>query len=169
MTTLRLKPKRGGFLLSFDCGWFIREFLLGNGLHGSQVIDPEVGAPQAEIFYHYKNVLHQETAMGRATRAEEKRARHKKRSIDRYQIEQLYQRCLSRIPYKANGCRYHSFITYFSTLRRLGWVEPTGQEELSAFQEHYAAGQPRRYYRLTKAGLNALDGALLNLHLTLYG
>jgi hypothetical protein len=169
MTTLRLKPKRGGFPLSFDCGWFIREFLLGNGLHGSQVIYPEVGTPHAEIFYHYKNALHQETAMGRATRAEEKRARREKRSIDRDQIEQLYQTYLSRISYKANGCRYHSFITYFSNLQRLGGVKPTGQEEPFAFPENYAAGQSRRYYRLTKAGLKAGAGALLNLHLTLYG
>ena len=136
MTTLRLKPKRGGFLRPFGCGWFIREFLAGNAPYGSPVIVPSTGAPQADIFHHYKMALMRATAMDRATRTEEKRARREKRPIDPDNIDSLYQRYLARIPYKANGCRYHNFVTYFSNLQRLGWVEPTGREEPSAFQEH---------------------------------
>ena len=72
---LQLKPARGGFLRPFGCGWFIREFLLGNGPYGSPKIDPEVGAPQADIFHHYKMALMKATALDRATRVEEKKAR----------------------------------------------------------------------------------------------
>ena len=41
---LPLKPTKGGFLKPFGCGWFIREFLLGNGPYGSLEIDHDVGA-----------------------------------------------------------------------------------------------------------------------------
>lgn len=47
-----LRPARGGFLRPFGCGWFIRKFLLGYGPNGSPKIDPETGAPQADIFYY---------------------------------------------------------------------------------------------------------------------
>jgi len=70
-----LKPKRGGFLRPFGCGEFIREFLLGRSPNDSPVIDPYVGAPQADIFHHYKMALIRVTALDRATRVEEKRAR----------------------------------------------------------------------------------------------
>lgn len=164
-----LKPTRGGFLRSFGCGWFIREFLIGNGPYGSPMIDPDVGAPQADIFHHYKIALLKTTALDRATRAEEKRARREKRSINPDNIEKLAERYLARMPYKANGCRYHSFVVYFSTLQRLGWVEPVGREELSAFQSNYPPGPPRKYYRLTQAGVEASDGAWANPQLALYG
>ena len=169
MTSIPLKPERGGFLRPFGCGWFIREFLLGNAPNGSPSIAPAIGAPQAEIFYHYKVALIKATAMDRATRAEEKRARQQRRPIDPDNIDRLARQYLSRMPYKAHGCRYHSFVTYFANLRRLGWVEPTGLIAASAFQEHYPPGQPRRYYRLTPAGLSAGDRAWLNPHLALYG
>src|SRR4030042_1988893 len=131
--TLPLKPKRGGFLRPFGCGEFIREFLLGHGPFGSPVIDPETGAPQADIFYHYKKALMRATALDRATRAEENRARREKRSIDPANIEKLAERYLSRMPYKAQGARFHSFVVYFATIQRLGWVEPTGQEGPASF------------------------------------
>ena len=169
MTTLRLKPKRGGFLRPFGCGWFIREFLAGNAPYGSPVIVPSTGAPQADIFYHYKEALRQVSAMDKATRAETKQAIEEKRPIDPDNINSLYQRYLARIPYKANGCRYHSFVVYFSNLDRLGWVEPTGKEEPSSFQEHFPPGPPRRYYRLTKAGREANETAWANPHRALYG
>ena len=145
--TLPLRPQRGGFLRPFGCGWFIREFLLGNGPYGSLRIDPEVGAPQADIFHHYKLALMKATALDRATSVEEKRARREKRAINPDNIEKLAQRNLARMPYKANGCRFHSFVVYFSTLQKLGWVEPTGTEESSAFQGHYPPGPPRKYFR----------------------
>jgi len=169
MVTLKLKPKRGGFLRPFGCGWFIREFLMGHGPNGSPVIDPYVGAPQADIFYHYKKALMRATALDRATRVEEKRARREKRSIDPANIEKLAEKYLSWMPYKAQGCRFHSFVVYFSNIQRLGWVEPTGREEPSAFQEHYPPGPPRRYFRLTDAGRTASETAWANPHRALYG
>ena len=164
-----LRPTRGGFLRPFGCGEFIWGFLLGHGPNGSPVIDPEIGAPQADIFYHYKKALMRATAVDRATRAEEKQARREKRSIDPANIEKLAERYLSRMPYKAQGCRFHSFGVYFSTIQRLGWVEPTGQEEPSSFQEHYPPGPPRRYFRLTDAGRTASETAWANPHRALYG
>jgi hypothetical protein len=164
-----LKPKRGGFLRPFGCGWFIREFLMGNGPYGSPTINPDVGAPQADIFHHYKMALMRATALDRATRTEEKRARREKRPIDPDNIERLAERYLARMPYKAQGCRFHSFVVYFSNIQRLGWVEATGREEPSTFQEHYPPGQPRRYFRLTEAGRGASDTAWSNPYLALYG
>jgi len=164
-----LRPARGGFLRPFGCGWFIREFLLGQGPNGSPRIDPAVGAPQADIFYHYKTTLLKAIASDRAIRKEERQARREKRAISPEQIERLTERYLARIPYKSTSCRYHSFVVYFSTLQRLGWVEPSGKEEASAFQDHYPPGPPRRYFRLTKAGREAGDAAWSNPHLALYG
>lgn len=164
-----LRPTRGGFLRTFGCGWFIREFLLGHGPHGSPVIDPNMGAPQADIFHHYKEALLRATALDRATRAEERRARHEKRLISPENIEGLSERYLARMPYKSSACRYHSFVVYFSNLQRLGWVEFTGREERSAFQDHYPSGQPRRYYRLTSAGMTASEDAWANPLSALYG
>lgn len=169
MVTLRLKPSRGGFLRPFGCGQFIFEFLAGNGPYGSPVIDPGVGGPQADIFREYKLALMRATALDRGTRAEEKRAKREKRPIDPNRIDILYQRYLARLPYKAHGCRFHSFVVYFSMLQRLGWVEATGQEEFSEFQDHYPPGPPRRYFRLTKAGREAGDVAWANPLRALYG
>ena len=164
-----LKPRRGGFLRPFGCGWFIREFLMGNGPYGSPTIDPDVGAPQADIFRHYKMAMMQVTAVDRATRVEEKRARREKRPINPDNIERLAERYLARMPYKAQGYRFHSFITYFSDLQRLDWVEESGKVEPSAFQDNYPPGPPRKYYRLTEAGRQAGDDAWTNPHLALYG
>ena len=164
-----LRPARGGFLRPFGCGWFIREFLLGYAPEGSSVVDPDIGAPQSDIFYHYKMALRKATALDRATRMEERKARREKRSISPDNIDELAGKYLARMPYKSNGCRYHSFVVYFSTLRRLGWVEPSGYEEPSSFQDNYPPGPSRIYYRLTQAGLEAGDAAWANPHLTLYG
>ena len=164
-----LRPARGGFLRPFGCGWFIREFLLGKGPNGSPKIDPDVGAPQADIFYHYKMALFKAMALDRAISLEEKRARKERRFIDLDKITELANQFLARMPYKAHGCRYHSFVVYFSNLQRLGWVEFTGKEEASAFQGHYLPGPPRRYFRLTKAGREAGDAAWSNPLLALYG
>ena len=164
-----LRPSRGGFLRPFGCGWFIREFLLGRGPHGSPMIDPSEGAPQADIFYHYKMSLIEATALDRATREEERRARREKRAISPDNIERLTRQYLAHIPYKTSGCRFHSFVVYFSNLRRLGWVEFTGEEEPSAFQDHYPQGPPRRYYRLTGVGIGAPDHAWRDPFSALYG
>ena len=142
---------------------------MGNGPYDSPTINPDVGAPQAEIFYHYKLALMRATALDRAVRTEEKRARREKRPINPDNIDRLAERYFSRMPYKSQGCRFHSFVVYFSNLQRMGWVEPSGKEETSEFQDHYPPGQPRKYFRLTRAGKEADDKAWSNPHRTLYG
>jgi len=164
-----LRPARGGFLRPFGCAWFIWQFLLGNAPYGAPSIDPEVGACQADIFHYYKVALMRATALDRATIAEEKQARREERLIEPANIERLTERYLSRMPYKTRGCRFHSFIVYFSTLRRLGWVEPTGREERSSFQDHYPPGPARRYFRLTEAGREVSETAWKNPCRVLYG
>jgi len=164
-----LKPTRGGFLRPFGCGWFIKEFLLGNGPNGSPRIDADVGAPQADIFYHYKTSLVRAIALDRATREEERQAKREKRAIRPEEIERLTERYLTRIPYKTCSCRYHSFVVYFSNLVRLGWVEFTGREEPSTFQDHYPPGPSRKYYGLTRAGREASDAAWADPRFSLYG
>lgn len=164
-----LRPARGGFLRPFGCGWFIREFLSGNTPYNSPSINPETGAPQSDIFYRYKQALRQVTAEDRATRAEEKRARKEHRSINPDNIEALTVKYLERLPYKSRGCRYHSFVNYFSTLQKLGWVEPSGKVEASAFQDNYPKGKPRIYYRLTKTGKQAPEQAWADPRKALYG
>ena len=164
-----LKPARGGFLRPFGCGWFIREFLLGRGPNDSPAINPEVGAPQSDVFFYYKTALMRATAVDQATRVEEKRARREKRSIDPTNIEKLAEQYLSRMPYKSRGCRFHSFVVYFSNLQRLNWVESSGREEPSSFQDHYPPGPPRRYFRLTDAGRTAPETTWANPYRALYG
>ena len=65
---LEIRPNRGGFLRPFGCGWFIREYLLGNGPEGSHAIDPERGAAQTDINFAYKEALARATAQDRAER-----------------------------------------------------------------------------------------------------
>jgi hypothetical protein len=163
-----LRPARGGFLRPFGCGWFIREFLSGTGPYASPAINPAIGAPQSDVFHYYKRALLETTAVDRATRREERQARREKRGIDPDNIEKLTEIYLTRLPYKSSSCRYHSFVVYFSNLRRLGWVEYSGYEETSAFQEHYPPGPPRRYFRLTAAGMNASDAEWANPQAALY-
>ncbi|MFU8796143.1 MAG: hypothetical protein ACNA7X_02450 [Dehalococcoidia bacterium] len=164
-----LKPSRGGFLRVIGCGQFVKAFLLGDGPLGSPTIDPNVGAPQSLIFRSYKLALMRATALDQATRAEERQARLEKRSIDPDNIERLTQQILERMPYRTRGARFHSFVVYVSTIQRLGWIQPTGHEEPSAFQHHHAPGPPRRYFRLTEAGRAAGDAAWRNPHRALYG
>ena len=164
-----LRPTRGGFLRPFGCGWFIREFLLGNSPNSSPRIDPHLGAPQSDIFYHYKTALLQATALDRATREEERRAKREKHAIRPQEIERLTERYLAGTPYKTSSCSYHSFVVYFSNIKRLGWVEASGKEEPSAFQDHYPPGPPRKYFRLTKAGREASDAAWADPLFALYG
>jgi hypothetical protein len=164
-----LRPSRGGFLRPFGCGRYIRDFLMGKGPYDSPRIDPEAGAPQVDICFQYKTALLKATALDRATRAEEQRARWEKRSIDPENIERLAARYQARMPYKTRSCRYHSFVVYFSNLVRLGWVEKTGQEEPSAFQDHYPKGKPRIYFRLTPKGKAVPDDQWDDPRKTLYG
>jgi hypothetical protein len=160
-----LRPERGGFRRPFGCGQFIYAYLSGRGPYDSPVINPSLGAPQADIFYYYKKALIKETALNMATTAEEKLAKREKRPIDPDTIESSADKYLEHIHYKSKGCRYHSFVTYFSLLIRLEWVEFTGRMEQSEFY----SGQSRRYYRLTSSGTSASDFAWANPYRALYG
>ena len=164
-----LRPRRGGFLRPFGCGWFIREFLGGHSPYDSPGIDPHEGAPQSDICFHYKVALLNAIALDRATREEERLAKREKRWISPDNIDRLTEKHLALIPYKSSACRYHSFVVYFSNLQRLGWVEFTGREERSALQDNYPMGQSRKYFRLTAAGMAAPEAAWANPLAALYG
>jgi len=162
-----LKPNRGGFLRPFGCGWFIREFLLGKGPEGSKAINPDRGAPQADINYEYKE------ALARATARE-----HAERTISRLVVsgvdvseekaEGIYERELKKVSRKFTHMRYHSFLVYFSMLKRLNWVETTTETEPSAIQDNYPSAPERVYYRLTREGIAAGEEPWSNPLFTLY-
>lgn len=169
MVTLR--PQRGGFLRPFGCGWFIREFLLGHGPQGSITIDPAVGSWQEEIFYYYKIALHKAYAEDAVAWENDERIRNSKDGYTEIEYAERVDWYFQRIPYKLVKCRYHSFQRYFHWLKQLGWVEPTGREEISAVQENmpdYPAAPPQRYYRLTQKGINAPDYEWSRPQLALY-
>ena len=165
---LPLRPQQGGFIRPFGCGWFIREFLLGNGPEGSPAIDPEGGACQSDTFYQYKLALHKAYADDAVAWENEERIRRGKPIYTPEEYEERVAWFLSRIPYKLYKCRYHSFQRYFHWLKQLGWVEFTGKEETSAIQESYPDAPPRRYYRLTEKGINAPDYEWSRPQLVLY-
>jgi len=162
-----LKPSRGGFLRPFGAGWFIREFLLGNGPDGSRVIDPQQGAPQADINFEYKEALARATARERAERIISHMVVGGK-DVTEEQAEKIYERELKRISRKFTHMRYHSFLMYFGVLKRLGWVEVTGQTETSSIQDNYPPAPERTYYRLTRKGIEAGDELWSNPLFTLY-
>ena len=162
-----IKPERGGFLRPFGCGWFIREFLLGNGPEDSTRIDPEKGAPQADINFEYKEALARATARGRAEKIISDRV-VKGGDITEEEAELIYQIELKRVSRKFTHMRYHSFLMYFGVLKRLGWVEATSRTEASAIQDNYPPAPERTYYRLTKAGVSAGNDLWSNPLFTLY-
>lgn len=130
---------------------------------------PKRRRPAGRCFFHYKQSLIRAIALDRAARQEEKQARRKHRRIDPEEIERLAERHLRHVPYKSTGARFHSFVVYVSNLRRLGWIEFTGKQEKSVFQDHHPPGPPRRYYRLTEAGKAAPEEAWRNHFRALYG
>ena len=166
MTDL-LRPSRGGFLRPFRCGWFIREFLLGKGPEGSRIIDPEHGAPQADINFEYKEALARATARERAERIVSRMVMGGA-DVTEEQANTIYERELRRISRKFTHMRYHSFLMYFGVLKRLGWVEATGKTEASAIQDNYPPAPERTFYRLTTKGIEAGDGPWSNFLFTLY-
>ena len=164
---MRLMPARGGFLRPFGCGWFIREFLLGNGPEGSTKIDPSRGSTQADINYEYKEALARATARERAERIISNMV-VKGADVTEEDAEKIYQRELRRLSRKFTHMRYHSFLMYFGVLKRLGWVEVTKQTEPSAIQDNYPAAPERIYYRLSKKGIAAGEEPWSNPLFTLY-
>ena len=162
-----IRPNRGGFLRPFGCGWFIREYLLGNGPEGSTPIDPERGAPQADINYEYKEALARATARERAERIISRMVVGGT-DITEEQADRIYERELKRVSRKFTHMRYHSFLMYFGVLKRLGWVEITRETEPSSIQENYSPAPERTFYRLTKEGIEAGDELWSNPLFTLY-
>jgi hypothetical protein len=51
--------------------------------------------------------------------------------------DKIYQRELKKVSRKFSHMRYHSFLMYFGVLKRLGWVEETGETETSTLQDNY--------------------------------
>jgi DNA-binding PadR family transcriptional regulator len=155
-----LRPNKGGYLRAFGCGWFIREFLLGHGPEGSPSINPDKGACQEDIFYHYKLALHRAYAEDATARENEARVRA---GLPAYSPEEYAERVdwhLRHIPYKLVKARYHSFRRYFHWLKQLKWVELTGEEEVSVLQDvtgHHPDAHARKLYRLTGEGIEAPD------------
>ena len=164
---IELRPTRGGFLRPFGCGWFIREFLLGKGPEGSLAIDPERGAAQSDINYEYKEALARATARERAERIISRMVLSGA-DVTEEQAERIYERELKKVSRKFTHMRYHSFLMYFGVLKRLGWVEVTGQTEPSAILENYPLAPERTYYRLTEKGVEAGDDLWSNPLFTLY-
>jgi hypothetical protein len=162
-----LRPSRGGFLRPFGCGWFIREFLYGKGPEGSEVIDPNRGAPQADVNFQYKEALARATARERAERIISDMVVGGA-DVTEERAEAIYQRELKKVSRKFTHMRYHSFLMYFGVLKRLGWVEVTSQTEASAIQGNYASAPGRVYYRLTQKGIEAGEEMWSNPLFTLY-
>ena len=164
-----IRPYRGGFLRPFGLGTFIREYLTGNGPYGSSEIDPVGGACQTDIREEYKMALFREHAEDAVARELERRIKRKLPPMTDEEEDGFRLRAFERIPYKFTSIRSHSFARYFGMLTALGWVEPTGKEETSSFQEQYPEAQPRRYFRLTDRGRTAPDFDWANPQRALYG
>jgi hypothetical protein len=164
---LDIRPTRGGFLRPFGCGWFIREYLLGNGPEGSRVIDPQHGAPQADINFEYKEALARATARERSERIISRMVVGGT-DVTEEQAARIYERELKKLSRKFTHMRYHSFLMYFGVLKRLGWVEVTGQSETSSIQDNYPPAPERTYYRLTEKGIEAGEELWSNPLFTLY-
>lgn len=163
-----IRPGRGGFLRPFGCGIFIRDFLLGKAPFGSPAIDHARGACQEDIFFYYKQALLRAYAEDTVAYENERRVREGKPIYTPEEYEGRVAYHLEYIPYKLTAARYHSFRRYFHWLKQLEWVEFTGEEETSSLQEVYPPGPPRRYYRLTRKGIEAPDYEWSRPQLTLY-
>jgi hypothetical protein len=148
---------------------FIREYLAGVGPYGATKIDPVEGACQTDIREQYKTALFKEHAEDAVAREIERRIKRKLPPMTDEEEERFRLRAFERIPYKYTSIRSHSFARYFGMLTQLGWVEPTGKEEISAFQEKYSEAEPRRYFRLTDRGRTAPEIDWSNPQRALYG
>ena len=131
----QFEPSRGGFVRAFGCAQFIVSFLKGEGPFGSTPIDPKRGAPQSDIFREYKEALRRELAEDLVALEEAKRIRRGQPPLTREEADALVARFIERLPLRSTRMRYHSFLSYFGLLKRLGWVEATGEQEISQAQD----------------------------------
>lgn len=164
---MEIRPNRGGFLRPLGCGLFIRDFLLGKGPEDSSKIDPIRGATQADINFEYKEGLARATAREHAEKLISRMV-VSGADVTEEQAERIYQRELKRVSRKFTHMRYHSFLMYFSVLKRLGWVEATGETEPSTIQSNYSEAPERVYYRITTKGIEAGDELWANPLFALY-
>ena len=154
----------------FGTGVFIRDFLLGSGPFGTAVINSDTGAPQADIHFAFKQAVQQVLGEDVVAQVNEQRIRQGLTVLAPIEEQTLLDRAKELIPVKFTAARYHSFVTYFNMLKRLGWVEATpdpnnpGQflEQPSAMQDVYPNAPPRRFYRLTDLGVAAFNDAWRN-------
>ena len=165
---MQLRPINGGFLRPFGTAHFIMGFLKGNGPEDSKQIDPDIGAPMTDIHFEYKSALHRAHARDSVEREEEKRIIKGQPAYTEEAYASRLEYYLSRIPYKLLKMRYSSFTRYFGHLKRLGWVEETGQTEPSAIQDDYPPAPSRVYYHLTEAGKKASMAEISDPLMTLY-
>jgi len=162
-----LRPVKGGFLRPFGCGWFIREYLAGNGPAGSNKIDPTLGDTQSDICYQYKEGIARTTAQTRAEKVISDMV-VAGTDVTEEEADKIYQRELKKVSRKFSHMRYHSFLMYFGVLKKLHWVEFTGVAEDSGIQDNYPNAPSRIYYRLTQEGKAAGDELWSNPLFTLY-
>lgn len=163
---MEVRPNRGGnhHLLR---GLFTRDFLWGRVPFGSSIIDPRRGSTQSDINFEFKEASARETAR-----------QHSERIISRMVLagvdvteeraEMIYRRELYRLSIKFSRMRYHPSLVYFGLLKRLRWVEKTGEVEKSAIQQNYPGAPGRVYYRLTRRGKEAGDELWSNPLFALY-
>ncbi|MDY6916949.1 MAG: hypothetical protein SVP26_03245 [Chloroflexota bacterium] len=121
-----------------------------------------------DIFDAYKTALHQASARDTVERVEEERIRKGRPAFTEEEYEERLQYYLSRIPYKLTRMRYASFTRYFGHLKRLGWVEETGETEPSTIQDGYPPAPSRVFYQLTEAGWRASPTEISDPVMTLY-
>jgi hypothetical protein len=167
VATELLRPSRGGFLRRIRCGLFIRDFLLGKGPEWSTKIDPSRGSTQVDINFEYKEALARDTARERTERIIS-RLVLTHTDVTEEEADKIYQRELRKVSRKFTHMRYHSFLMYFGVLKRLGWVEATGEIETSGIQENYSNAPSRVFYRLTLKGKKASKKLWSNPLFTLY-
>jgi len=140
---------------------------MGNGPEESTPIDPERGAPQADINYEYKEALARATARERAERIISRMV-VSGADVTEEQAEGIHERELKKVSRKFTRMRYHSFLVYFGTLKRLKCVEATSELENSSIQDNYPEATDSTYYRLTRAGREAGDDLWSNPQYALY-
>ncbi len=169
-----IRPGRGGtggFLRPVRCGFFIRDYLLGEGPYGTDRIDPDRGAPQMRIFSAYKWAVHRGFAEDLAAREEERRIRRGEPAFTEEEYAARVDRYFREIPRKLVRSRYHSFRRYFHYLKQLGWVEPTGEVGPSFIHDltgEHPAAQLEKFYRITREGRRATEEQWGNPQYALY-
>jgi hypothetical protein len=140
---------------------------MGNGPEGSTPINPDRGAPQADINFEYKEALARATARERAERIISRMVL-KGDDVTEEDAERIHERELKKISRKFTRMRYHSFLVYFGVLKRLKWVEATSESESSSIQDNYPDAPDRTYYRLTQSGREAGKDLWSNPQYALY-